>query len=203
VTDAKLSMTPADLATYRGEHDAKPGPAVAALPERMQRFVLALVQTGCSRAEAARLAGYAGNANTLKSKGYALSHDPRVQAALHEESLKLMRDTAPMAIGVLKEVAQDRTIDPKARIKAAAELLSRSGLGAMTEHKVTVERQLDQQALIAEIANLARSLDLDPVKLLGHVRVADLPPPFVEPIEAEFTEVTTSDHIPADLKDIL
>jgi phage terminase small subunit len=193
MTDAKLSMTPAELATYRGEKDAKPGPALAALPERMQRFVLALVQTGCNHTEAARLAGYAGNASVMKSKGYALSHDPRVQAALHEESLKLMRDTAPMAIGVLKEVAQDKTIDPKARIKAAAELLSRSGLGTMTEHKVTVEKQLDKQALIEEIKRLAVSLDIDPVKLLGHA----LPGPVVD---AEFTEVASPDE---DLKDIL
>ena len=196
----RLSMTPRALSKYRGDPEAKPGPALAALPDRWQKFVLAKAQSDCSNVEAARLAGFVGDRDTLKATGWKLMHDPRVQAALHEEVVKLLRDNAVMAVGVLEEIARDKTTAPKDRIKAAAELLSRSGFAARSEHKVIVERQLSEQAVLEDIARLAAELGVDPVKLIGGP-TAEAPPP-VEPVDAEFTEVAPA-PIPDELRDIL
>jgi len=164
--------------------DSELGPAMAALNDRQRAFVLTLIQTGCTRAEAARVAGYEGDSDTLKSAGYRLAHTPKVQAALQEEAVKLMRDHAPVMIEVLHSIAINPQADAKDRIRAAGELLSRSGLGTMSEHKITVEK------------TFAKSLDIDPDKLLGRGT-----PKLAGPVvDAEFAEVTP---IPEDLKDIL
>lgn len=170
--------------------DSELGPAMAALNDRQRAFVLAKTLNGASNADAAKLAGYAGDSDTLKTTGYRLAHDPRVQAALQEEAVKLMRDHAPVMIEVLHSIAINPQNDPKARIKAASELLSRSGLGSISEHKITVERTdrtRDPQTVAAEIIAMGRQmgLELDPKHLLG-------PPP----VDAEFEEVD-------DLSDIL
>ena len=176
--------------------DSELGPAMAALNDRQRAFVLTLIQTGCTRAEAARVAGYEGDSDTLKSAGYRLAHTPKVQAALQEEAVKLMRDHAPVMIEVLHSIAINPQADAKDRIRAAGELLSRSGLGTMSEHKITVEKTFDEKALIADIVRLAKSLDIDPDKLLGRGT-----PKLAGPVvDAEFAEVTP---IPEDLKDIL
>ena len=92
------------LATY--DTEAKLGPAMAALNPNMQQFALAILQTGCSQARAAELAGYTGDRETLKATGWRLAHDQRVQAAIHEEAQKLIRSTSVMAINVITEIAQ-------------------------------------------------------------------------------------------------
>lgn len=130
----------ASLPTYAVESEMHLGPAMRALSPMMRQFVLALIQTGCSNAKAAELAGYQGGPDTWKSMGWKLAHDARVQAALHEEAQKLIRSTAVMAIRVITDIAKDPEVDPKARLKAATELLNRSGLHPTTEHKLTVER---------------------------------------------------------------
>jgi phage terminase small subunit len=162
------------LAHYEIAEDARLGPAMEALTDKQRQFVLALLQTGCSNAKAAQLAGYAGNSDVLKSMGWRLSHDARIQAAIHEEAEKLIRTTAPMAIGVMTAIAQDPAVDPKDRLKAAVELLNRSGLHAHTEHKITVERQSKTAAeLIKEIQAMAGDLGLDASKLLYGAGVVD------------------------------
>lgn len=173
----------ANLPTYVTESEMHLGPAMRALSPMMRQFVLALIQTGCSNAKAAELAGYQGGPNTWKAMGWKLAHDARVQAALHEEALKLIRSTAVMAIGVITGIAQDPQVDPKARLKAATELLNRSGLHPTTEHKLTVERVRDDASLVAEIKVMARELGLDPVSLLGAAA-----------IDAEFEVVTPADE---------
>ncbi len=161
------------LATYQIDADARQGPAMEALSPMMQQFVLALIQTGCSHAKAAELAGYQGGPNTWKAMGWKLAHDARVQAAVHEEAQKLIRSTSIMAIGVITDIARDPKVDPKARLKAATELLNRSGLHATSEHKVTVERTLTDAGMIERIKTLATALGLDPKVLLGSAAVVD------------------------------
>jgi phage terminase small subunit len=155
------------LSTYQIDADAKLGPAMAALTDKQRQFVLALIQTGCSQSKAAELAGYAGGPDTWKAMGWRLAHDARVQAAIHEEAQKLIRTTAVMAIGVIEGLASNTKVKPEVRLKAATELLNRSGLHAQTEHKVTVDRQMDDRELVRRIASLAREQGLDPFKLLG------------------------------------
>jgi phage terminase small subunit len=166
-----MTNLPVTLPTYQIDADARLGPAMAALVPRQQQFVIALVQTGCSQAKAAELAGYAGGPDTWKAMGWRLAHDSRVQAAMHEEAQKLIRSTSVMAVKVITAIAEDGKIDPKTRLKAATELLNRSGLHAMSEQKVTVERQESDQEKVARAVRLARELGLDPRKLLGHAGV--------------------------------
>ena len=183
---------PLDL--YPVEPEAQLGPAMRALSPMMRQFVLALLQTGCTQAKAAELAGYKGGPNTWKAMGWKLAHDSRVQAALHEEAQKLIRTTAVMAIGVVTEIAQDRAVNPKDRLKAALELLNRSGLHAQTEHRVTLER-VDDAAKIEQIRLLADRLGLDVTKLLGRSNK--------QPVtDAEF-QVVSSGPSAAGLEDLL
>lgn len=163
-----------ELAHYNIDADARLGPCMAALTDLQRQFVLALLQTGCSNAKAAQLAGYAGNADVLKSAGWRLAHDARIQAAIQEEAQKLIRSTAGMAIGVITEIARDPNVEPKDRLKAAVELLNRSGLPSQTEHKITVERVNRTSAeIIAEIRTLAGDLGFDATPLLRSAGVVD------------------------------
>jgi phage terminase small subunit len=162
-----MNTLPAALPTYQINADARHGPAMEALSDMQRQFVFALIQSGCSQSKAAELAGYRGGPNTWKAVGWRLAHDSRVQAAIHEEAQKLIRTTSVMAIKVIEDLASDRKVKPEVRLKAATELLNRSGLHAQTEHKVTVERHLDDQQLVNRIVGLARDLDLDPRQLLG------------------------------------
>ena len=104
-----------------------------------------------------------------------LAHDERVQAAILEEGRKLIRDTSAMAIGVIEQIASDPKVDPKDRLKAAVELLNRSGFSAVSEHKVTVEKDLSYEALVERIKVLAAKRGIDPDLLLGRAapRITD------------------------------
>lgn len=188
-----MTNLPATLPTYQVDADARLGPAMAALTAKQQQFVFAVIQTGCSQAKAAELAGYAGGPDTWKAMGWRLAHDSRVQAAMHEEAQKLIRSTSVMAVKVITAIAEDGKIDPKTRLKAATELLNRSGLHAQTEHKVTVERVESDQEKVARIINMARQLDLDPRQLLGSAGVT---------VDAEFTVIAPA-HSAAGLEDLL
>ena len=181
------------LATY--DHEAKLGPAMAALNPNMQQFALAILQTGCSQAKAAQLAGYTGDAVTLKATGWRLAHDQRVQAAIHEEAQKLIRSTSVMAIGVITEIAQSPCVDAKDRLKAAVELLNRSGLHAHTEHHLTVERPATAAEDIERVKVLAGQLGLDAKVLLGAVGVHAA-------IDAEFEVVQPVEDWTVNLEDL-
>lgn len=174
-----MPPVPAQLPTYQIDADARLGPCMDALNDRQRQFVLALIQTGCSQSKAAELAGYRGGPDTWKAVGWRLAHDSRVQAAIHEEAQKLIRTTSVMAIKVVEGLAQDRNVDPKVRLKAATELLNRSGLHAQSEHKVTVERHLSDKEIKSQIVSFARELGLDPRTVLG----------VAFPVDAEFEVV--------------
>jgi phage terminase small subunit len=176
------------------ELDAHLGPAMRALTPLQQQFVMALIQSGCSQTKAAELAGYKGGPDVWKVRGYELAHDPRVQRAMHEEALKRIRSTAPMAIRVLETLAGNAKVKPETRLKAATELLNRSGLHPTSEHIVTVDRpEMDQRELVRRIAALAKEQGLDPIKLLGSRGVV---------IDAEF-EIVEPAASSAGLEDLL
>lgn len=163
------------------EEDAGLGPAMSALSPQRRAFVTAIVTTGCSATDAAAAAGYSATTRAgLNSTGYALSHDPRIQAAILEESQKLIRTSGPMAINVLVKIAKDPTAANRDRIKAATEILDRGGFHAVSQHNVTVTHQTEAEK-DRELLALAQELGLDEKaqqKLLGKV------------IEAEFVEIT-------------
>lgn len=166
--------------------EAALGPAMRKLNAQQRSFVYALVETGGNASQAAAAAGYGEGsptpelrANAYRVRGYQLSHDPKVLAAIKEEAEKRLHSGALLAASVLIEMANDKS--SKHQFKAAVELLNRSGLIVATEHRVTVEHQGgSDKETIDRIRNLAGVLGLDPVKLLGSAGVI---------IDAEFTEV--------------
>lgn len=190
-----MPPVPAALPTYQIDADARLGPCMEALSDRQRQFVLALIQTGCSQSKAAELAGYRGGPHTWKATGWRLAHDSRVQAAIHEEAQKLIRGTSVMAVRVIEGLAADKNVDPKVRLKAATELLNRSGLHAQSEHKVTVERHLTDGEIRGQLLELARQLDLDPRKVLGAAFPVDAVFEVVEPVREALEPAASADGL--------
>jgi len=163
------------------------GSALDSLSPLMRAFVIAKVQTGLSNARCAGLAGYTGSAETLKATGYRVAHDPRVQAALHEQLSLAMRSSAATAVRVLEDVASDPKAENKDRLRAAGMILDRAGLQSVTESKVTVEHRSDQEK-VDQIVELARRVGLDPRPLLGNAGAI---------VDAEFKLISGPDDVDA------
>jgi phage terminase small subunit len=84
------------------------GAAMRALPtDQMRRFVLAFVADGGrgSYARVYKAAGYV--AKNPRVDGWKLAHDDRVQAAIAEESKKLLRGAHPLAVRALLNLVND------------------------------------------------------------------------------------------------
>lgn len=160
-----------------------PGPAMAALTKRQQSFVRAMLEVGGRAGDYARCAlaaGFTGSPNVIRVTAHRLAHDTKVLAALKEEADKRIRSGALLGASVLLEIASDQM--HKDRFRAATELLDRSGLMVITEHKVTVDHSnSSEKEMVARIADMAAQLGIDPKRLLGGY------------VEAEFTEVGKSD----------
>jgi hypothetical protein len=178
-------MTSTELATT--DHL---GPAMRALPtEKMRAFVVALVETGGSGADAAALAGYKhANRQTLRSAASSLLRDERVQAAIHEESIKQLRADGPMALGVLRSIAKDKGVAPRDRIRAATEILSRGGFHATTEQHIQVDlTSMTDEELRRSALKIATDLGFDDAhkaRLLGNKAFG-----LEKPVDVEFQEV--------------
>jgi phage terminase small subunit len=79
---------------------------------------------------AARLAGYGKNskADTLSKHAYDLIRDPKILAAIREESIKVLEASHPEALAALLQVVADPA--HRDRVKAAGMILDRaSGRG--------------------------------------------------------------------------
>ena len=137
------------------------GPAMRGLSPQWRAFVEAKVQHGLSNRQAAKAAGYADTSvNVLDATAYRLAHDPRVQAALHEETVKLMRAQGAKSVHVLIAMRDNPAVEAKDRIKCALELMNRSGLHAMTEQKVSVEHTLSDAEMDRRILSLCAELGI-------------------------------------------
>ncbi len=156
--------------------------AIDALPPLQAAWVRAKVERGCSNTEAARLAGYDATPDSLKTIGYRLSHEKRVRLALFEECQLALHTSSAVAVRVLEEMAGNPEVEAKDRIRASVEILNRSGLHAMSEHKVTVDSPRSRKEIVASIINLCAKSGLDAAKMLGVDKAAVT--------DAEFVEVT-------------
>lgn len=164
--------------------DAKLGPCMRALNERQRAFVIALIEMGgINFSRAAFAAGYGnGNVESASVQGHRLAHDETILAAIHEEAHRRLRSGAVMAVQTLLEIANDQTAKHGDRLKAVEMLLNRSGLHAVTEHNIKVERHdVTDEGMIKRITLLAQKQGLDPAKLLGSAGVV---------LEGEFQEVS-------------
>lgn len=191
--------------TRSGDLSAKWGPAMRRLTERQREFVMVLLESGTSNmSKAARQAGYIGNDETIAVTGYRLSHDLKVQAAIQEEAGRRLHTGGIMATSRLLNIAEN-SMDEKTALKAIEMVLNRTGLHAVSEHKVQVDYSTnDPSDQIKRVRNLALTLGLDPAQLLGNAGVTmieDKTQP-VDVIDGEFEEAAPATSLDG-LEDIL
>lgn len=144
------------------------GSEMRALPnDRWRLFVLSCMSQGVKvdHTLAAKEAGFTGNAGTLRVQAHRLAHDPRVQAALLEESRKKLQTYTGPAVALLGKMIGDETIEPKDRIKAATAILDRGGLGIV--QTINVNRSLSREEKLLKVVELARMLGKNPRDLIG------------------------------------
>jgi hypothetical protein len=130
-----------------------------ALTQMQRAFVMTKVHGGLDDVNAARAAGYTQAAK----HAYRIARHPGVQDALLEEGRKLMRAQGPASILALVEIRDDKTVRPDTRVKAAVELLNRSGFHAVSEHHdhqhVHVSEAEQDRRILALCAELGMSPD--------------------------------------------
>ncbi len=151
--------------------DTQMGPCMKALSERHRLFVLALLDMGVrlDQGLAYKRAGYQATGVGARVNGHRLAHDPRIQAALLEEARKRAQLNTVAATALLAEAIQDPSLPMKDRLKAAAMILDRGGLHALTEHRVEVSHTDSRAEKILRVAELARLTGQDPNTLLGNL----------------------------------
>jgi len=120
-----------------------------------RQFVREIVQNGSNAHQAAQAVGFVST-----SQGSRLAHDPRVQAAILEEGLKLVRTDGVKALHVLRKIAFDDQADNRDRLKACEMILSRGGFAAVTQHQIDVVHRTDDQ-LKRELLAMAEELGMD------------------------------------------
>ena len=157
------------------------GPAMRALPSDRQRaFVIAFLQSGGQNAtEAARQAGYEDSKAT-RITATRLAHDTAVQAAMLEESQRMLGAHLPLSTAFLVKVLSDDSpsVAMKDKLKAVDMIMTRTGMPAQTEHRVTVEHKMSEDQVKQRVLELAQKHGIPIENLLGS-----------DVIEGEFTEV--------------
>jgi hypothetical protein len=164
------------------------GEAMKALPsDRMRLFVLAsCAQTFPDNSAAARQAGYQGNANALHVVGNRLSTDPRIRAAILEQSKRQLQSYTPMAVRTLGAIAANESVKPMVRVRAAEGILNRAGLHEVSEHKVEVSHTESRLDKLKKIAEFAKAAGIPLRNFLGNM--VDTLPDDLKLLEAENAE---------------
>lgn len=149
--------------------DSDLGPAMLALNMRQRLFVIAMLDSGSSASQtnSARLAGYADEGVGIRVRGHRLAHSPKVQAAILEEASKRLQAGTLVASGVLLEIASNPKARDADRLKAAAMILDRGGLGAVSEQRISVTHTDNRAEKLLRVVELARLTGQDPRALLG------------------------------------
>lgn len=174
------------------------GPCMRALNEKQRAFVYALVETGGNASQAAAAAGYGFDSDTpekrsaaCRTRGYQLSHDDKVLAAIKEEAQKRLNSGALIATSALLEIVQDPA--HKSRLRAIEVLLDRAGLVVNRDVNINVNHTHKTDAdQIERITSLAQGLGLDPRQLLGQAGVI---------VDAEFKVLPAPSAEPAAVDD--
>lgn len=164
------------------------GKAMQALDERRRKFVIYLLETGSdNNSAAARAAGFTGTDGSIRTTGWKIAHDPKVQAAIHEEGQRRMNATILSATSYLADVVGGRETRATVgeRLRAVQMLLNRVGMHEMSEHKISVEHTVNDETMIRRITMLASKLGLDPQKLLGQVAQVEIPAEEIEDVTDE------------------
>lgn len=162
--------------------NANLGPAMMGLPsDRHRAFVVALSeQPVVNYTAAAKTAGFGSTDGSSAVIGHRLAHDERIQAAIAEEGIRRMKGMVPVALGALRLMLENTTLQTKDRLAVIKTVLDRGGVPAVTEHNVKTERVPTEEEKIAEVIAIANALGLDPKVLLGRAVVPALPAPAID-----------------------
>ncbi len=173
------------LALALEPEEGKLGPEMRRLTARQRVFVVALgMQRGRKDApRAARIAGYSPGkpgSSQLRVQAHFLIHDAKVQAAIQEQARSKVNALTLQAVDLLEDTMRDANSARGDRLKAAAMVLDRGGLHALSEHKIDVNVNDTRAEKLLRVATLAREMGKDPRELLGGLADA---------IEGDFTVI--------------
>jgi hypothetical protein len=170
-----VKMPPAGIAPL----DEDMGPAMRLLGPESQRFVMEYLLVGgnIDLAETALVEAGALAPGKVSAKRQVMDmlRNTKVLSAIREEADKRMKAAAILGASVLVEIANDKF--HKDRLKAATELLNRSGLVVEDVSRVIVEDSRSTEEIVKRVTALATKVGVDPRKLLGNV------------IDAEYVEL--------------
>jgi phage terminase small subunit len=97
-----------------------------ALHPRWRKCVEMLFVTGGNQTQALRLAGYAGEPNSMKVTASRLFADERVRKALREECDRRVDILEPEMMGVTLEIVRDISVKPADRLRAVGMVWDRA-----------------------------------------------------------------------------
>jgi phage terminase small subunit len=159
-----------------------PGVANGQLTELQRGFVVAFVRNGGNATQAAEAAGY--KYERLDRAGHDALKSTAVQAAIQSEIRRALSvDLAGLALGVVRGILEDVTMEPKIRLDAAKVALDRGGYvapkaadassdGLRELHEMSVqELETFLQKAKSNAANAAPVIDLDATEVIdaGHL----------------------------------
>jgi phage terminase small subunit len=141
------------------------GPAMRALTEKQQRYVLAMLADPFGNAtQWARAAGYSDKSEGAKVAAFHNAHNPLIEAAANEVARQYLGTMGPvLGVAVAMRIARDAK-HPK-QLRAAEMLLNRVGLHEKTEHHVVTHGGGGD--ILQRITDAASLLGVDPAALLG------------------------------------
>lgn len=163
-----------EIAKAFGPDAGQFGPAMASLPPRHQRFVLACLAIGekMNHTKAAKMAGYLpgkAGSSQLKVQGHRLAHDPKVRAALVETAKSHFEASTLTAAIFLANTVSNPKVERAVRVKAALGILDRGGIGPISEHKINVNHTDSRAEKLLKLAELAKAAGQDVREVLGEL----------------------------------
>lgn len=156
------------------EKDLSIGHAMRALTNKQRDFVRIFVAQGGRNASRAYAEAYPDSksekAHSVES--HRLIHSNHIILAIREEADKRIRTGALLGASVLMEIADNPM--HKDQLKAATELLNRSGLIVATQHHVVVEDKRTEKEIRDTILRLAEKNKIDVDGILGKDDAVDV-----------------------------
>ena len=127
----------------------KMGPAMEALTPMQRAFVEALFVLGTGKyTAAARMAGHTGTEGSLRVWAHRAAHNPKVVAAIREESDRRCVTLLPVAHKALENIVRDG--ESKDHFAAVKHVQALAGVSPTQKTEVVVKH--DTESLRAEIA---------------------------------------------------
>jgi phage terminase small subunit len=146
-------------------------PEMRALTDYQRRFVWAMLETGGqNHTEAARLAGSKSTEDGLRVRGFELTHNPKVLAALRVEAIKRMTAHGVRLADDLVTIATNPEAKDADRLKAIGMVMDRTGMQGITErHIVVQDDRRSREDLLREFFKAAKDVGIPMGRIAGPV----------------------------------